>query len=403
MSSPARDGIGVPRLVLRRNEDRRIRAGHCWVFSNEVDTAASPLADLAAGDAVRVVDHRGRFVGHALANPHALICARIFSRSEQEVIGPGLFEARFASALALRERYVGGQHYRLVYGESDGLPGLVVDRYGDVLVAQSATWGIERNRQQVETALQGLLSPRQVVWKNDGNARDLEALPREITCTAGALPEVLEVREGPLRFQVPLAQGQKTGWFYDQAANRRMLAAMLKPGARVLDVCSYVGAWSISALAQGAASALCVDASQPALDGALRNAALNGVVAEVRKGDAFDVLAELAAEGRRFDVAIVDPPAFIKRRKDQAKGEVAYRRLNQLAIALLAEDALLVSCSCSYHLDAATLPELLQAASVHQGRRLQVLAAGGQSIDHPVHPAMPETRYLKALFCRVSR
>lgn len=393
----------LPQLVLRRHEERRIRAGHCWVFSNEIDTAKSPLSGITAGDAVRIVDSRERFVGHALANPHALICARIFSREEGAPVGPALIARALASALALRERYVGGEHYRLVYGESDGLPGLVVDRYGDVLVAQSATWGIERRRAEIEAALTALLAPRVIVWKNDSNSRDLEALPREVTASGGELPEVLEVREGGLRFQVPLAHGQKTGWFYDQTSNRRTLAGMLKPGARVLDVCSYLGAWSVAALSQGALSALCVDASQHAIDGAQHNAALNGVAIETRKGDAFDTLEELAAQGRRFDVAIVDPPAFIKRRKDQAKGEAAYRRLNQLAIGLLDDEALLVSCSCSFHLDAAALPDLLQAAAVHHGRRLQVIAMGGQSADHPVHPAMPETRYLKALFCRVSR
>jgi 23S rRNA (cytosine1962-C5)-methyltransferase len=393
----------LPQLVLRRHEERRIRAGHCWVFSNEIDTAKSPLSGITAGDAVRIVDSRDRFVGHALANPHALICARIFSREEGQPVGPALIARALASALALRERYVGGEHYRLVYGESDGLPGLVVDRYGDVLVAQSATWGIERRRAEIEAGLTALLAPRAIIWKNDGNSRDLEALPREVTASGGELPEVLDVREGALNFQVPLAHGQKTGWFYDQTANRRALAGMLRPGARVLDVCSYLGAWSIAALSQGASAALCVDASQHAIDGAQHNAGLNGVAIEARKGDAFDVLEELAAQGRRFDVAIVDPPAFIKRRKDQAKGEAAYRRLNQLAIGLLDDEALLVSCSCSFHLDAAVLPDLLQAAAVHQGRRLQVIAMGGQSADHPVHPAMPETRYLKALFCRISR
>ena len=396
-------GTGLPQLVLKRHEDRRIRAGHAWVFSNEIDTAATPLAGLPAGAAVRIVDHRRQFVGHALANPHALICARIVSRVEAEPIDAALIGRRLASALALRERYVGGEHYRLVFGESDGLPGLVIDRYGDVLVAQSATWGIELLKGEIETALAALLAPRVVVWKNDGNARDLEALPREVSATAAELPGELLVREGSLQFTAPLAEGQKTGWFYDQTANRAQLARLLRPGARVLDVCSYVGAWAVSALAQGAGEAVCVDSSQPALDWARRNAERNGVVVEVRRGDAFETLERLAAEGRRFDVAIVDPPAFIKRRKDQARGEAAYRKLNQQAIGLLAEEALLVSCSCSYHLDAGTLPGLLQSAAVHAGRTLQIIAAGGQSADHPVHPAMPETRYLKALFCRVSR
>ena len=399
----ARAPQALPELVLKRHEERRIRQGHAWVFSNEIDTSVTPLAALSPGDAVSILDSRRQFVGYALANPHALICARIFSREASEPIGPELIATRLQSALRLRDRYLGGDHYRLVFGESDGLPGLVIDRFGDVLVAQSATWGMERLKGEVDAALARLLAPRLILWKNDGNSRDLESLPREVTVTGGALPEHLEVREGSLRFHAPVTDGQKTGWFYDQTGNRAQLARLLQPGARVLDVCSYVGGWSVAALAQGAAQALAVDSSQHALDWAIRNAQLNNVSLETRRGDAFDVLEALALEGRQFDVAIVDPPAFIKRRKDQPKGEAAYRRLNQLAMRVLADEALLVSCSCSWHLPAETLPTLLQAASQQAGRTLQIIGAGGQNIDHPVHPGMPETRYLKALFCRVSR
>jgi 23S rRNA (cytosine1962-C5)-methyltransferase len=241
------------------------------------------------------------------------------------------------------------------------------------------------------------------VWKNDTGARDLEGLPHEVLCDQGELPPALEVIESGLRFSAPLASGQKTGWFYDQTFNRSVLSRFLKPGQTVLDVCSYVGAWAVTSLAAGAAAALCVDSSASALEGASANAARNGLALETRRGDAFDVLAALQGEGRRFDVLVVDPPAFVKRRKDLAKGEAAYRKLNQLALQLAADDALLVSCSCSWHLPAARLPELLQSAAAHAGRTLAIIAQGGQSPDHPVHPAMPETRYLKALFARVSR
>jgi 23S rRNA (cytosine1962-C5)-methyltransferase len=206
-----------------------------------------------------------------------------------------------------------------------------------------------------------------------------------------------------VRFEAPLAEGQKTGWFYDQTANRALLKRFLKPGQSVLDVCSYVGGWSVSALAAGASAALAVDSSASALAAAAANAARNGVQLETRRGDAFDVLEALHAEGRRFDVLVVDPPAFVKRRKDLPKGEAAYRKLNQLALKLASDEALLVSCSCSWHLPAERLPELLQSAAAHAGRTLAIIAQGGQSPDHPVHPAMPETRYLKALFARVSR
>lgn len=395
----------APPLVLRRREDARIRAGHGWVFSNEVDTTRTPLGSIEPGAAVRVLDSRDRFLGHALFNPHALICARLLSRAESEPIGPPLFERRLRAALALRERYVGGVHYRLVHGESDGLPGLVVDRYGDVLVGQIATLAMEQRRGQLEAALQVALPGTRLVWKNDGNARDLENLPRELVAVDGQVPESLEVLEAGLRFQVPLADGQKTGWFYDQWANRALLRTLLQArparGARVLDVCSYVGGWAVSALAAGASSAVCVDSSATALDWAQRNARANGSELAVSRGDAFDVLAQLARDGERFDVLVVDPPAFIKRRKDLPQGSAAYRKLNQLALQLAAEDALLVSCSCSWHLPTEALPELLQSAAQHAGRSLQLIASGGQSPDHPVHPAMPETRYLKAVFGHV--
>ncbi len=395
-------GTELPQLVLRRHEDKRIRGGHAWVFSNEVDTSATPLAGIAQGAAVEVLDHKRQFLGYGLFNAHALICARILSRVQGEYIDRALLKSRIANALALREQYCGGVHYRLVYGESDGLPGLVVDRFGDVLVGQIATLAMEQRRELIEEVLREAVSPRAIVWKNDTGARDLEALPHEVR-SSGELPGSLEVIEDGVRFQAPLAEGQKTGWFYDQTANRALLKRFLKPGQRVLDVCSYVGGWSVSALVAGASEALAVDSSASALEAAAANATRNGVKLDTRRGDAFDVLEALHAEGRRFDVLVVDPPAFVKRRKDLPKGEAAYRKLNQLAIKLASDEALLVSCSCSWHLPAERLPELLQSAAAHAGRTLAIVAQGGQSPDHPVHPAMPETRYLKALFARVSR
>jgi 23S rRNA (cytosine1962-C5)-methyltransferase len=396
-------GTELPQLVLKRHEDRRLRSGHLWVFSNEIDTAVTPLTAIDVGALVRIVDHKRQFVGFATANPHALICARLMSRHEDQPIGPGLIASRLQRALSLRERYVGGQHYRLVFGESDGLPGLVLDRYGDVVVGQVATWGMENITGMVETALRALLSPRQIVWKNDGSARDLEGLPKEVRVTQGEVPTSIEIEEAGLHFSAPLAAGQKTGWFYDQSANRAILKRYMRPGARVLDVCSYVGAWGVSAMANGAQSALCVDSSETALEWAQRNAERNKVALGIRRGDAFDVLEALHGEGAQFDVVVVDPPAFVKKRKDLPRGEAAYRKLNQLAMRLLDDDGLLVSCSCSYHLSADALPALLHAGASHLDRDLQIVTVGGQSPDHPIHPAVTETRYLKALFCRVVR
>jgi 23S rRNA (cytosine1962-C5)-methyltransferase len=392
-----------PPLRLKRGEDRRLRAGHLWVFSNEVDNEATPLLRLPVGAVVRVLSDRDQFLGYAYVNPHALICARILSRSPVHPPDRSLLAHRLRVALALRERLYTAPYYRWVFGESDALPGLVLDRYGETVVGQISTAGMEALRGEIEAAVAAVVAPRVLVWKNDGGARELEQLPRQVLTPIGRLPEELLVLEGGLTFGLPLASAQKTGWFYDQSGNREQWRRLVTPGTRVLDVCSYAGAWAITALTRGAREALCVDASQAALAVARRNATANGVSVGTECGDAFDVLDELVRRGERFDAIVLDPPAFIKRKKDIARGQAAYRKLNQVAMRLLERDALLVSCSCSYHLAPEELLGLIQAAARPSGRFVQVLYSGGQSPDHPVHPAIPETRYLKAFFCRVTR
>jgi 23S rRNA (cytosine1962-C5)-methyltransferase len=393
----------APVLKLKRGEDRRIRSGHPWVFSNEIDNAATPLAKIEPGSTVRIHSDRDQFLGHAYVNPHALICARIVGRDAEHCLDRSLIVHRLNVALALRERLSREPYYRLVFGESDGLPGLVLDRYGDILVGQIATRGMEALKKDVEEAVRAVLAPKGLFWKNDSGARALEQLDLTAEVAFGEVPDEVEVHEGGLRFVAPLRAGQKTGWFYDQTANRARLARYLWAGARVLDVCSYAGAWAITAMAHGAHSARCIDASGPALAYAKRNAAANGVAIETMEADAFDALKTLQERGERYDVVILDPPAFIKRKKDIPQGQAAYRKLNQLALNLIDRDGLLVSCSCSYHLSADDLSAAIQGAARHTARFVQILEAAGQSPDHPIHPAIPETRYLKAFFCRVTR
>lgn len=393
----------VPVLRLKRGEERRLVAGHLWVFSNEIETDATPLGAFAPGQIVQLRAHRDAFLGYAYVNPHALICARILSRDVARPVNSALIAQRLKSALALRERLGDPHHCRWVFGESDLLPGLVLDRYGEVVVGQIATAGMEALRAEIAAAVREVARPRTLFWKNDSAARELEQLPRVTQAAFGDVPEQVSLVESGLSFVAPLAGGQKTGWFYDQSANRARLKHYVTPGARVLDVCSYVGAWAVSALASGAARAHCVDSSQLALEFASANAQRNGVAIETLRADAFEALQTLAAQGEQFDVVVLDPPAFIKRKKDIPQGQAAYRKLNQLALALLAEDGLLVSCSCSYHLAAEELLNAIQSAARHAGRFAQVLEGGGQSPDHPLHPAIPETRYLKAFFCRVTR
>jgi len=390
-------------LRLKRGEERRLAGGHLWVFSNEIDTDATPLTALAPGDLAQIISHRGQFLGHAYVNPHALICARILSHDAAHPIDRELIEMRLRAALTLRERLYREPYYRLVFGESDGLPGLVLDRYGEVLVGQIATAGMEALKDTVVEAVCSLLSPAALYWKNDSGARQLEQLPQLAEAAFGEIPADITAIEAGLRFAAPLAHGQKTGWFYDQTHNRARLVRYLWPGARVLDVCSYVGAWGVTALKAGAAAATCIDSSEAALDYARRNAQANGLTLEAIRSDAFEALKTLHEQGERFDVVVLDPPAFIKRKKDIPQGQAAYRKLNQLALALIEGEGLLVSCSCSYHLAPEELVTSIQTAARHTGRFVQILEAGGQSPDHPVHPAIPETRYLKAFFCRVTR
>jgi len=279
---------------------------------------------------------------------------------------------------------------------------VIVDRFGDALVVQVNSAGMDRLTPVLLEALEAELSPKTIVLKNDSPVRELEGLKREVTVAKGNGGPI-ELIENGARFVADLSEGQKTGWFYDQTANRALLGRFLSRGARVLDVCSYVGAWAVTALRHGAGSATCVDASALALDFAQRNAASAGYQLATLRGDAFEVLQGLQQSGTRFDAVILDPPAFIKRRKDIPQGLAAYRKLNQLALNLIERDGLLVSCSCSYHLEEQQLLNAVQSAARHSARFAQILAFGGQSPDHPVHPAIPETRYLKALFCQVAR
>ncbi len=399
--------MSVPVLKLKRGEDRRLRAGHLWIFSNEVDTAVTPLTQFEPGATVQVHSDRDQFLGFAYVNPRTLIAARIVGRDAAYPLDGGLLVHRLRVALALRERLFGEPFYRLVYGESDGLPGLVIDRYGDVLVAQSGTAGMDQLRTEIEAAVAKVVPVKTLVWKNDSSARDLEGLARQIDVwghdEGGVVPQQIQVREQGADFSAPLAEGQKTGWFYDQAANRERLRRYLAPGARVLDVCSYVGAWAVTAMKAGAGSASCIDSSATALEYVTRNARGNGVEVGTIKDDAFDAMKALQESNARFDVVILDPPAFAKRKKDAPQALAAYRKLNQLALPLIERDGLLVSCSCSYHMGAEDLVTAIQGAARHTSRFVQVLEQGGQSPDHPMHPAIPETKYLKAFFCRVTR
>jgi 23S rRNA (cytosine1962-C5)-methyltransferase len=392
----------IPALLLKKNQDKRLRSGHCWIFSNEIDSEKTPIKALLPGEQVAVLDEKELFIGFGYVNPQSLIAVRLLSRDQSHPISESLLVHRLNIALSLRQRLYAEPYYRAVYGEADGLPGLVVDRYGDYLVAQLGTAGMEALRQPLLNALDKVFKPRGVLLRNDSAARELEGLPRQVELAAGEIPEQVELSEGGCRFRVSLHEGQKTGWFFDQAANRDRLMPLLRE-RRVLDLFSYVGGWGVRAAQAGASAVTCVDSSESALTQLLENAQLNGVEQRVDslRGDAFEILRQLKESKQRFDVVLVDPPAFIKRRKDQKQGELAYRRINQAAMQLLSRDGLLISSSCSHHLSGERLLGLINQAGRHLDRSLQLLISGAQGPDHPIHPAIPETAYLKNFSLRV--
>jgi 23S rRNA (cytosine1962-C5)-methyltransferase len=353
-------------------------------------------------------------------NPAPLICARLVSRKADDPLGADMLRRRLARAFALRERLFERPFYRLCHGEGDFLPGLTADRYGDTLAAQFNTAGIDRLRDTLLELFHDLLRPSCMVLCNDNAFRDLERLPRRTEVPAGAAPERIELVENDLLFRAPFlaapganpAGMQKSGWFFDQRANR-LEAARHARGARVLDAFCYAGAFGVYAATAGAASVCFVDSSRAALEAANANLAANapGCEGSFLPGDALGdaaregggILRRLCEEGRRFDLVCLDPPAFIKRRKDAAKGAAAYRRLNALGLDLLDDGGILVSSSCSHHLDAEEHKQCIARAAAKRRLDVQLLYRGGQAADHPVHPAMPESAYLTCFVARVGK
>jgi len=384
---------GAARLVLRKGEDRRVRGGHPWIFSNEVEAWEGDVAD---GGLVDVTDHRGAFLGRAYVNRHSLITARLVTRGRDE-IDTAFFVKRLERAKRLRDAvYPGEPAVRLVYGESDQLPGLVVDRYGDWLAVQVLTLGMERRLVELKAALEQVFEPRGAVLVADSPLRTLEGLDQRREVWWGEVPERVEARVGGFEVSVDLIHGQKTGLFLDQRENRRRAEARAK-GRVALDVFCYQGEWAMHLARGGAESVLAVDSSEPALAVARENVERNGHADRIQflRMDAFDALRRLEREGKRFGLVVLDPPALIKSRRAMAAGARAYREHNRLAMSLLEEDGILVTCSCSHHLDDDLFRQVLLESARAARRPMRILDWAGEAADHPRLLAVPETHYLK--------
>lgn len=384
----------MTRITLNKNEDRRIKSGHPWVFSNEIREIAG---DRTAGTVAELYDAAGGFIAVGHYNPHSLIAFRLVSRQREDIDTAAFYEGRIAAALAHRTaRYPGLTAYRAVYGESDFLPGLVVDRYGDYLSVQFLSAGMDCRREQIVGALRTVFEPAGIIARNDVSVRKLEGLDEKVELLWGEVPELVVMEENGLRFQVSLREGQKTGGFLDQKQNHLLLREICT-GKSVLDCFCYTGGWAVHAGSFGAASVLGVDISARAVGQAGSNARLNRMSDRVKfeECDAFERLRSLHQEGRRFGVIVMDPPAFVKSRKNIAEATKGYLTVNRRALELLEPGGYLITCSCSYHMGREAFRDMLIQAARLAKREVRLVETCSQAADHPVLLSFPESEYLK--------
>ncbi len=380
-------------IGLKKKEARRVQRGHPWIFSNEI---ADPLSSFAAGELVDVLDHAGRFIGRGYINPHALIAIRILTRRQDE-IDLRFFRKRIAAARELRARLGFGESFRALFSEGDSVPGLIVDKYADTLVVQSLTAGIEARLDVITLALREEYAPAAIVFKNDSAAREFEGLPRHTSVAVGSLDGPVTFEETGITYRVDVLEGQKTGFFFDQRENRLALKGLVS-GRSVLDCFCYVGAWSLTAARFGAAEVTGLDASQQAVDLAVQNAKLNGLSARFVVADVFEELRRREKNKERFGCIILDPPAFVKSRAKVREALRGYKEINLRALRLLQPGGLLVTCSCSHHIDGDLFREMLIDAALDAGRETSLLEMRSQARDHPSLIAARETTYLKCAY-----
>ena len=395
------DAADRPTVRLAPGRHKRIRAGHPWAYSNEIAMTREAKA-LPPGAIVCLLDSADGPLGAATFNPRPLISARLLASDPDAAIDRRFLSNRLATALALRERLFEAPYYRLAWSEADGLPGLVLDRHGDTAAAQLNTAGMDRLAEDLAEALFATVGVRSVVFRNDTAARTLEGLPSESFQAGAPVEGPVEIVENGVRFAVDPTAGQKTGWFYDHRENRARVAALARD-MDVLDAYSYAGGFGIQAAAAGARSVLCLDRSEPALDLAAESAKRNGVggACDFLRGDVFRTLEEFGRDGRSFDIVVCDPPAFVKSKKDLASGLKGYRKLVRLAAGRVRPGGFLFAASCSQQVDAGQFAEAVRGALRSLRRAGRMLHRGGAGPDHPIHPYLPESAYLKTVLLQL--
>lgn len=377
-----------------KNIKVKSRPGHPWIFANEI--IDPPVAKLTPGEAVRVFDTEGRTIGNGYANPQSLITIRIVG-IDVDIDDPKFYETRIQRALDLRTHLLPDRRsYRLCAGESDGLPGIIIDRYEDTYSIQITTLGMDQRQELIKNAMINVLQPRAIVLRNDVGLRTLEGLNLHREVWMGELAKRTRFEENGSIFETDVLEGQKTGFFFDQAENRAWIAPRCK-GAKVLDVYAYVGALAIQAAKAGALEVTAIDASEPACRMIERNAVLNGVNVTAIAADARETMEKMINQGQRYDIVSIDPPAFAKSRKTAAAALAGYRTINMLAIKLVRPGGILLSSSCSHHIQAERFEETIREAAWKVRKEIVLIRKGGQAPDHPILLGVPETEYLKHL------
>ncbi|MBM2839525.1 MAG: putative SAM-dependent methyltransferase [Bacteroidetes bacterium] len=378
-------------LILRKKEDRRVVAGHPWVFSNEIhEIKGNPVI----GDVVELRDAGGLSLGIGLFNPHSLIAFRMLSRTVEE-IDYGFFERRIKAAIDLRKMlYPNDNACRLVHGEGDFMPGLIVDKYDDVIAVQTFAFGMDSRLQWICDALESLLHPRGIVERNESSLRTLEKLEQKKGILRGTSSPTL-VEEHGLTYSVDPLEGQKTGFFLDQRENRLGIRRYAG-SATVLDCFCNDGGFALNASVSGAAAVTGIDASEDAINRARYNATLNNLTAvQFERADVFDKLEEFGAAGNTFDVVVLDPPSFTKNRKTVPAARKGYKDLHMRAFKVLHPGGILLTASCSHHIEPDVFLSIVEESARKAERSLQLLEWRGAAPDHPSLPSVPETRYLK--------
>ncbi len=386
-------------VVLKAGKDRRVKGGHLWIYQGEIGIIG---IGVKSGEVVEVLDNRGRFLGLGYYNQASQIAVR-FLTTNRESIDEKFFRQRLIKALEYRKRVKPNSScYRLVFGEADLLPGLVVDKFEDYLVVQFLTMGMEVNRDTIIKLLVELCNPKAIIERSDLSVRHLEDLPERSGCVYGECPPSILIHDNKLKFRVDLLEGQKTGYFLDQSANRAALSKYSQ-GRKTLDCFCHVGSFAIHAAAYGAKSVLGVDISEDAVNMAIENAILNGLDdnCQFKVANAFDFLRDQSGRKEEYGLIILDPPAFTKSKQTIDSAVRGYKEINLRALKLLPPGGILVTCSCSHHLSSELFWDVITSAAADSKKRLHLLERRTQGLDHPVLVGVSETEYLKCLIFEV--